>query len=66
MKYQLQVSDMTCKHCKMTIENGLRKLPGVDQVVVDLEHKTVGVDGEVSLEDIKKAIREVGYTPEGE
>ena len=62
MKYQLYVPDMTCKHCKMTIENKLRRLSGIKQVFVNLEEKTVGVDGDLSLEEVKEAIREVGYT----
>ncbi|RKY70221.1 MAG: hypothetical protein DRP97_04085 [Candidatus Latescibacterota bacterium] len=64
MKVQLMVSDMTCKHCKMTIENRLGQVPGVAQVLVDLDHKMVGVDGETSLEAIEQGIRDAGYTPE--
>ncbi|MCD6334665.1 MAG: heavy-metal-associated domain-containing protein [Candidatus Latescibacteria bacterium] len=64
MKVQLMVSDMTCKHCKMTIENRLGQVPGVAQVLVDLDHKMVGVDGEASLEAIEQGIRDAGYTPE--
>jgi len=64
MKYQLMVPDMTCKHCKMTIENRLGQLPGVAQVLVDLDHKMVGVDGEASLEAVEQGIRDAGYTPE--
>ena len=64
MRYELWVPDMTCKHCRMTIENGLRRLPGVKRVLVNLEEKTVGVDGELSLKEVEEAIREVGYTPE--
>jgi uncharacterized membrane protein YraQ (UPF0718 family) len=33
MKYGLYVSDITCKHCQMTIENKLKKLSGVKQVL---------------------------------
>jgi len=63
MRYELWVPDMTCKHCQMAIENGLRRLPGVKRVSVDLREKTVGVDGELSLEEVTEAIRGVGYTP---
>ena len=64
MKYELSVPDITCKHCKMTIENKLIELPDVSQVVVNLGNKTVSVDGDVSLEAVEKAIRDAGYTPE--
>lgn len=63
MKYAIRVSDMTCKHCKITIENRLKQIPGVEEVSVDLENKVVGVDGEVELDEIERAIREAGYTP---
>lgn len=63
MRYELHIPDMTCKYCQMTIESKLKKLPGVQQVFINLEDKTVGVDGELSLEEIEGAIREVGYTP---
>jgi copper chaperone CopZ len=48
----------------MTIENGLKQLPGVTEVSVDLSKKAVGIDGDVRLEDVRKAITEMGFTPE--
>ena len=65
MKYEISVPDMTCKHCQMTIENKLKSLPNLTDVVVNLDTKTVGVEGEVSMEEIEQAIREAGYTPKG-
>jgi len=64
MKHELLVPDMTCKHCKMTIENKLKSLPEVTEVVVNLDTKKVGVEGDVSMEDITTAVRDAGYTPE--
>ncbi len=64
MRYKLWVPDMTCKHCRMIIENKLRGMAGVKGVLVDLGEKTVGVDGDLSLKEVEEAIREVGYTPE--
>ncbi len=64
MKYTVHVSDMTCKHCKITIENRLKQISGVRRVSVDLEDKAVGIDGEVDLEEIKRVIKDAGYTPE--
>ena len=63
MKNQYIVDDMTCKHCKMTIENKLLALDGVKKVFVNLDDKIVGVDGDVSTDIIESAIREAGYTP---
>ena len=64
LKHQLIVPDMTCKHCKMTIENKLGALPNVTKVVVNLDDKTIGIDGNISKEEIETAVRDAGYTPE--
>jgi uncharacterized membrane protein YraQ (UPF0718 family) len=64
MKNEFIVKDMDCKHCKMTIENKLNSLEGVSQVAVNLDEKTVGVEGNIKSEDIEMAIREAGYTPD--
>lgn len=64
MKNEFIVEDMTCKHCKMTIENKLNSLEGVTKVLVNIDEKTVGVDGDVSIDKIEQAIRAAGYSPE--
>ena len=64
MKNEFIVEDMTCKHCKMTIENKLNSLESVTKVLVNIDEKTVGVDGDVSIDKIEEAIREAGYSPE--
>ncbi len=64
MEYRFYVPDMTCKHCQMTIENSLKKLPGIENVVISLTDKTVSVDGEVDPNTIIKQIEGVGYTVE--
>jgi copper chaperone CopZ len=48
----------------MTIENSLKKLRGIENVVVSLTDKTVSVDGEVDPNSIIKQIEDVGYTVE--
>jgi uncharacterized membrane protein YraQ (UPF0718 family)/copper chaperone CopZ len=64
MKYEFYVPEMTCNHCKMTIENAVRKIPGVEEVRINLETKSVGVNGELSLDAIKQRIQEAGYAVE--
>jgi len=63
MTNEFLVNDMDCKHCKMTIESKLNAIDGVTKVVVNLDEKRVGVDGDVKTEIIENAIREAGYTP---
>jgi uncharacterized membrane protein YraQ (UPF0718 family)/copper chaperone CopZ len=63
MEHEVGVPDMTCQHCKVTIEKKLGMIPGVKKVAVDLDRKTVGIDGDVSMDAVEEAIREAGYTP---
>ena len=55
------VPDMTCKHCKMTVERALMGVEGVERVIVDLESKAVKVEGEAPFEKLKEAVEEAGY-----
>lgn len=64
MNNEFIVNDMDCKHCKMTIENKLNTIDGVKKVAVNLDDKTVGVNGDAKIEVIENAIRNAGYTPE--
>ena len=64
MKTTIRVGDMSCDHCKMTIQKNLEKMPGVVSVEVDLEAKTVTVDGSVPEDGLRFEISELGYTPE--
>ena len=64
MQYEFTVFDMTCKHCKMTIENTLTAVPGISQVAINVDSKTVGVNGDISSEKIEETIRAAGYTPQ--
>lgn len=58
----LQVEDMSCGHCVAAIEGELKEL-GVSGKV-DLASKAVSVtlNDKVSIEDVKNAIEEQGYT----
>lgn len=62
MKITIKVSDMTCNHCKMTIEKALQTLSGTEEVKVDLLKKTVTVSGHADISEIINVIRSAGYT----
>ena len=64
MKISLKVPDMTCNHCKMTIENAVNALGTVDTVEVDLDTKIVDVAGSAGVDKVVSAIRDSGYTVE--
>jgi copper ion binding protein len=60
----LTVPDISCDHCKTTIEGAISQLTGVDSVKVDVEGRTVALDfdeEDVTLPEIVAALDEVGY-----
>lgn len=60
----LTAPDISCQHCKATIESGMRKVPGVRDVEVDVDTRHVSLDydesqtGEDALRD---ELAELGY-----
>ncbi|MDH3259489.1 MAG: copper ion binding protein [Acidimicrobiia bacterium] len=60
----ISVPDISCNHCKMSIEGAVGALSGVDKVEVHIEPRTVDVeydDQSVSIDAIYAAIQEQGY-----
>jgi copper chaperone len=59
----LNVPDISCGHCKMSIEGAVNQLDGIDSVEVSIEGKTVAVSygDDVALGTIIEAIEEQGY-----
>ena len=55
------VPGISCGHCKAAIEAEVAKVGGVAAVVVDVEAKTVAVDGTAADADVRAAIDEAGY-----
>lgn len=54
------VPEISCGHCKTAIEGAVRPLGGVARVEVDIDAKTVTVDGG-NRDAILVAIEEAGY-----
>jgi copper chaperone len=60
----LTVPDISCNHCKDTIEGAVGQLEGIETVQVDVAQRTVAVafdETEISLPQIVAAIDEAGY-----
>lgn len=60
----LTAPDMSCGHCKMTIENAGNALAGVSAITADPDTRKIELSYDeemVSLEDIKKVLAEAGY-----
>ena len=64
----LSVPDISCDHCKQSIEEAVGALAGVESVEVGIESKVVEVDfddASVSRHDIVTAIEGQGYEVTG-
>jgi copper ion binding protein len=59
----LNVPDISCGHCKSSIEGAVGELAGIASVAVSIEGKSVAVSyrDDVSLETIIETIEEQGY-----
>jgi copper chaperone len=63
-KQNISVPDISCNHCKMSIEGAVSALDGVGKVEVHIDPRTVDVEfdeASVSLDAIYAAIEEQGY-----
>ena len=62
----LEVHGMTCRHCKMNVENNLNKLEFIQSAVADPDTDRVVIDGEsVDLKLVEATIRDLGYEYKG-
>ena len=60
------VEGMSCDHCVHAITGEVSKVTGVSSVDVDLDQKTVTVNGDQFGDDaVRAAIDEAGYTVVG-
>jgi copper ion binding protein len=56
------VEGMTCQHCVNAVTGEVGRLPGVTDVAVDLNQRTVTVTGErVDDNAVREAVDEAGY-----
>ena len=60
------VEGMTCNHCKNNVEKNISQLEGVTSVEVNLEQKTVSIEGTVSFGKIREQVNKLGYEYKGE
>ena len=63
----LKIPALHCSSCVNTVKRVLKPLPSVEVTQVDAEAKQVIIqfdESEVSLDQIREALEEVGYFPE--
>ena len=56
-----KVPEISCAHCKQTIERQVASLDGVQRVEVDIAAKRVTVEGGAARAAVIAAIDEAGY-----
>ena len=63
MSIELNVSGMSCGHCKTAVEDALKKISGVQEVRVNLEQGKAVVEGEnVDTSLLISAVIDEGYS----
>lgn len=61
------VKGMKCDNCRTSVENGIRNIPGIRDVEVDLQKQEAVVTADhVDLEKVESVIRNLGYSYGGE
>lgn len=55
------VEGMTCNHCKNNVETNLEKIDSITSASVDLNSKTVHLEGEINEALIQETINDLGY-----
>ena len=63
MKRTIVIEGMMCSHCTGRVKKVLEALQGVQEAEMSLEQKTAQVEcsGNVSDEELKKAVNDAGY-----
>jgi copper chaperone len=59
------VPSISCGHCKQSIEGAVGALDDVERVLVDIDARTVAVEGQASDETVEAAIDDAGYEVAG-
>lgn len=58
---QLSVPDMSCGHCKASVEAALSALPDAGAITVDLTTRQVTVAGKAAPEALLAALNTIGF-----
>ena len=61
---QFKVKGMSCNHCKTNVEKAVLGVTNVTAVTVKLSDGTVEVEGNISVDDVCSAIRQLGFEVE--
>lgn len=57
----VRIKGMRCNHCVSSVRDALEKIEGISGVQVDLERGEARFEGNVPLEQVKKAVAGIGF-----
>ncbi len=64
---RIKIGGMNCQHCKTNVENRLNQIVEIERMEINLAQETATLFGtNISLEKVKEAVEEVGYSYQGE
>ena len=58
---KLNVPDMSCGHCKATVEGAIQSLDPMAEISVDLQTRTVDIDTDADMATVLKALADKGF-----
>jgi copper chaperone CopZ len=58
---KLKISGMTCGGCVNKLESAIRKMEGVESVVVELGEGIATIQGEPHQEQLRQLVRRLGF-----
>ncbi|MEH7826997.1 heavy-metal-associated domain-containing protein [Gemmobacter denitrificans] len=61
MTTTLSIPDMSCGHCRASIETALKPLPGVAAIRFLPETRQAVIEGDAPLASLIKALDEIGF-----
>jgi len=60
----LKINGMSCQHCVGSVKKALENIPGLSQVTVNLDAAEASFENkDVEREEIRAAIRKIGFEP---
>ena len=61
MSIKLNVPDMSCGHCKATIEKAFDAADPLAEVAFDMDARQIDVDSDMDLAALQALLKEAGY-----
>ena len=61
MKNEYSIEGVKCGGCVAAVKEKLSKLDNVDNIEINIQEKTVVVEGKVSKEDLQAALEETNF-----